>query len=155
MRPQPLDALAFTYAADAVLLCGWWTGWAHVRAVGTCMICGALASFSAAPLCDRTVYARMRASRELSRTAFYAGHVLVHVAPLLGAWGGRGGKATIAHGVCAAALHLAWARAVAGGWALDAVYVPLRYADWCRLWLVALTTEVALGPRVVDWLAAR
>lgn len=132
----------FTHITLALALWGLWRGVdSHAWAVAVCLLWGSLLSFTAAPLVDPTVYARMRRKNGWSTLVFHAGNLVLHVAPLGVTFSWPPTDMTLAHGVVAVLTHAAW-----GVWAggatlcLDDVYVPLH--DWRVPWGVAWASEI-------------
>lgn len=126
----------------------WWCvaralRWEAFEDVMRCCAWGAAASFGAAPLLDRTCYARMARTRGMRAPAFHAANLLVHAGPLALT---RAHGASVGRGVAAVAVHCIWGFSVTDGtMRLDDVYVPMRPGHWQLLWLVAFVAEVAAG----------
>lgn len=106
-----------------------------------------LISFHTAPIFDSTAYERMRQSRNFSMFIFWAGHILLHVVPLLCL---NNIKCSWWDGVRASIMHLTWiAYESKGTFLLDHVYIPLQRNVWIACSLSGCTFSI-LCPLLFD-----
>lgn len=134
--------MQFTAVAWTVLVLGWAAA-PSLGGLAKPLFWGSTVSFTLAPAFDATAYERMRRRRGWGVVTFWAGNLALHFAPL---WALASTPTTVWDGVCAAALHVAWATWETGGtFRLDDCYVPLPRRVWVWLLASAVVSEVAIG----------
>ena len=131
--------MQFTRLLCVVFLYAAWTRSADIFLVWYAAVCGTYVSFTIAPLLDKKIYQRMRTKSGWSVATFYAGHFVLHVAPLIYACLSLP-RPQLWHGLSACTLHCFW-YAVND---MDELYVPMKRSEWHALMLSAMTAEVLI-----------
>lgn len=105
------------------------------------------ASFHFAIYLDDTVYRRMRIRNEWNIFTFYAGHVLLHILPLIVSIGFWVHTVRVHHVATSSGLHLLWVASVSSRGRfgdLSHVYVRMDPRHWHLCIFVGIVAQVPL-----------
>ena len=135
----------FTHIMLIANVCGLCVGvTSDLWAIATCWNAGVASSFMALSWIDPTACRRKARKHGWPMWLFHFGNWTLHYLPFLFATLYPPSKCKLGHGLVAATVNLAWTRTtIDGNIFLNTTYVALRRYDWCALWTISITAQVA------------